>query len=183
MNKVIRIARKRAVLFAFMLGFSVLLAGVASASALTASEFELMSEATDAYLSSGKSPNITAQDLFNVLNDGDSSNDPFVLSVRAASQYAKGHIAGAINIPWREVAKQENLAKLPKDRQIVVVCYTGHTASQVTALLNILGYDAINLQFGMTTWTLDEDVAPYRYKEVTHAKDYPFVTGTDPGSW
>jgi len=183
MNKVMRIARKRAVLFAFMLGFSVLLAGAFSASSMTASEFELMSEAADAYLSSGKSPNITAQDLFNVLNDGDSGNDPFVLSVRSASQYAIGHIASAINVPWREVAKQENLAKLPKDEQIVVYCFTGHTASQVTALLNILGYDAINLKFGMTSWTRDTDVAPSRYQEVKDAKDYPFVTGTEPGSW
>ena len=183
MNKVIRIARKRAVLFAFMLGFSLLLAGVASASDLTASEFELMSEAADAYLSSGKSPNITAQDLFNVLNDGDSGNDPLVLSVRSASQYAKGHIASAINIAWRAVAKQENLAKLPKNRQIVVYCYTGHTGSQVTALLNILGYDAINLKFGMTAWTLNTDIAPGRYQEVKDGKDYPYVTGDEPGSW
>ena len=183
MNKVMRIARKRTVLFAFALGFSVLLAGIASASDLTFSEFELMSKAADAYLSSGKSPNITAQDLFNVLNDGDASNDPFVLSVRGASQYAKGHIAGAINVPWREVAKQENLDKLPKDRQIVVYCYTGHTASQVTALLNILGYDAINLKFGMTSWTRDTDIAPGRYQEVKDAKDYPYVAGDDPGIW
>lgn len=182
MNKVMEIARKRAVLFAFVLDFSVLLAGAFSASSMTASEFELMSEAADAYLGSGKSPNITAQDLFNVLNDDDSGNDPFILSVRSASQYAKGHIASAINIPWREVARQENLAKLPKDRQIVVYCYTGHTASQVTALLNILGYDAINLKFGMTSWTRDTDIAPGRYQEVKDAKDYPFITGTEAAS-
>lgn len=183
MKKVMEIARKRAVLFALVLGFSVLLAGTFSASGMTASEFELISEAADAYLSSGKSPNITAQKLFNVLNDGDSGNDPFVLSVRSASQYAKGHIASAINIPWREVAKQENLAKLPKDGQIVVYCFTGHTASQVTALLNILGYDAINLKFGMTAWTLNTDIAPGRYQEVKDGKDYPYVTGDEPGSW
>ncbi len=182
MSKVLGIARTRTVLLVLALGFSLLIAGIASASSMTASEFELMSEAADAYLSSGKSPNITAQDLFNVLNDGDSGNDPFVLSVRSASQYAKGHIPTAVNVPWREVAKQENLAKLPKDKQIVVYCYTGHTGSQVTALLNILGYDAINLKFGMTAWTRDTDIAPGRYQEVKDAKDYPFVTGTEPGS-
>ena len=183
MNKVMRVARKRTVLFALVLGFSLLLAGTFSASSMTASEFEFMSEAADAYLSSGNSPNITAQDLFGLLNDDDSANDPFVLSVRSPEQYAKGHIASAINFYWREAAKEENLAKLPEDRQIVVYCYTGHTASQVTALLNILGYDAINLKFGMTSWTRDTDVAPKRYQEVKDAKDYPFVTGTEPGSW
>ena len=183
MNKGMKIAKKRAVLVVLMLGLLALLVGAFSASSMAHSELEAMGEATDAYLSSGKSPNINAQSLFDVLNDGNSDNDPFVLSVRSASQYAKGHIASAINIPWREVAKQENLAKLPKDRQIVVYCYTGHTASQVTALLNILGYDAINLKFGMTSWTRDTDIAPGRYQEVKDAKDYPFVTGTKPGSW
>ena len=86
-----------------------------------------------------------------------------------------GHIPGAINIPWREVAKQENLAKLPKDRQIVVYCYTGHTASQITALLNILGYDTINLKFGMTSWTINKDIAPGRYEEAKHSHNYPLV--------
>ena len=183
MNKVLGIARNRTVLVAFALGFSLLIAGAASASELSASEFESMRKASDTYLSSGESPNITAQDLFSLLNDGDAANDPFVLSVRSPEQYAKGHIASAINFYWREAAKKENLDKLPKDRQIVVYCYTGHTASQVTSLLNILGYDAINLKFGMTSWTRNTDVAPKRYQEVKDAKDYPFVTGTEPGSW
>ena len=123
-------------------------------------DFAVVQQAADAYLSAGKSPNISAPDLFEILNDGDPSNDPFILSVRSAEQYAKGHIPGAVNVPWREVAKAENLAKLPTDKQIVVYCYTGHTASQVTAILSSLGYDAINMKFGMTGWTTDPDVAP-----------------------
>jgi len=75
---------------------------------------------------------------------------------------------------------EENLAKLPKDRQIVVYCYTGHTASQITALLNILGYDAVNLKFGMTSWTLNKGIALGRYEKAEHCKNYPIVHGTKP---
>ena len=144
------------------------------------SQFEMIREAADIYLSSGKTPNISAEELYTNLADGDPDNDPFILSVRSPEQYTKGHIPGAVNIPWREVAKEENLAELPKDRQIIVYCYTGHTASQVTSLLNILGYDAINLKFGMTAWTLDKDIAPGRYEETEDGKNYPIVRGAEP---
>jgi len=161
-------------IYCILLAVVVLLAASCAAQATTTTPVR---EVADAYLSSGKAPNISAEVLYNKITDANTDNDPFILSVRSPEQYAKGHIPGAVNIPWREVAKEENLAKLPKDRQIVVYCYTGHTGSQITALLNILGYDAVNLQFGMTSWTLDEDVAPGRYNESSDCKDYPFVTG------
>ncbi len=136
---------------------------------------EVIREAADAYLSSDKAPNISAEELYGILYDDNPDNDPFILSVRSPEYYEKGHILGAINIPWREVAKEENLAKLPKDRQIVVYCYTGHTASQITALLDTLGYDAINLKFGMTSWTINKDIAPGRYEHAKHSHDYPLI--------
>lgn len=145
-----------------------------------ASTVEVVREAADTYLSSDEVPNISAEELFVKITDDDPANDPFILSVRSPEHYAKGHISGAINIPWQEVAKEENLAKLPKDRQVVVYCYTGHTSSQITAILNMLGYDAANLKFGMTAWTLNKSIAPGRYDESKDCKNYPLVRGTEP---
>ena len=103
-------------------------------------------------------PVIKAQALFDNINDGNAANDPVVVSVRAPEHYAVGHIPGAINIPWRQVTKSENLEKLPTDRQIVVYCYTGHTGAVATTALNLLGYDAVNMKFGMGAWTTDPAV-------------------------
>ena len=47
--------------------------------------------------------------------DGDDGNDPVILSIRSAVQYAKGHIPSAINIPLKKIAKVENLKKLNPD--------------------------------------------------------------------
>ena len=69
-----------------------------------------------------------------------------------------GHIEGAYNIPWKSIVDPANLAKLPTDEQIVVYCYTGHTGQVAAALLRILGYDAINLKFGMMGWTDDDEI-------------------------
>jgi rhodanese-related sulfurtransferase len=119
-------------------------------------------------------PTMSADDLYENLNDGDDSNDPFILSVRSAEHYALGHIPGAYNIPWKEIADPENLAMLPTDQQIVTYCYTGHTGQVAATLLRIFGYDAINLKFGMMGWTDDDDVlATARY---AGAAGYPVET-------
>lgn len=98
-----------------------------------------------------------AADLFANLNDGDTSNDPVVLDTRAAEDYAAGHVPGAINVNIKEMFTAANLAKLPKDKQIVSYCYSGQTASQVTGALRLLGYDAYNMQFGMASWAIVND--------------------------
>jgi rhodanese-related sulfurtransferase len=138
-------------------------------------EAEIIRVACNAYASAG-TKNIKAGDLLNLIMDGDDGNDPVIVSIRSAEQYAKGHIPGAINIPFKEIARVENLEKLNPDRQIVVYCYTGRTASQATAILNILGYDARNLLWGMTGWTNNPEIAPYRY-DPDGNPDYPFEVG------
>lgn len=132
---------------------------------------ELIRTACYAYANAG-AKYIKAGDLLNLIMDGDDGNDPVILSIRSAVQYAKGHIPGAINIPFKDIAKIENLEKLNPDKQIVVYCYTGRTASQATAILNILGYDARNLLWGMTGWTTDPDIAPSRFDPAQSA-NYP----------
>ncbi len=82
----------------------------------------------------------------------------FVLDIRAPEHYSAGHIAGAVNIPFRRLAEEANLKKLPTGQQIVVVCYDGHAASQATRLLNQLGYDAVAMRDGMSVWTGDVNV-------------------------
>lgn len=75
--------------------------------------------------------------------------DLFLLDIRKAEDYRKGHIPGARNIFWLDLFKEENLDKLPKDKKIILICYVGHTASQVMVLLRLLGYDVNAMKFGM----------------------------------
>ena len=103
-------------------------------------------------------PVIAADALYENLTDGDESNDPLIISVRSPEDYAKGHIPGAYNIPWKTIANDENLAKLPADKPIVVYCYTGHTGQVAATILRILGYDVTNLKYGMMGWTDDAEV-------------------------
>jgi rhodanese-related sulfurtransferase len=138
---------------------------------------EIVRIAADTWLNSGSAPTISADALFDNLNDGDTSNDPVIVSVRSPDDYAKGHIAGAINIPWNQIANPENLAKLPPDKPIVVYCYTGHTGQVADTVLSILGYKVTNLKYGMMGWTTNDEVlATTRFDPATQP-DYA-VQGT-----
>ncbi len=78
------------------------------------------------------------------------SNDIFVLDIRNASDYEKDHIKGAANIPFAEVG--QNLDQIPKDKLVVLYCYTGQNGGQVVAALNLLGYNAKSLSGGWGGW-------------------------------
>jgi len=87
---------------------------------------------------------ITIQDLF-VAPD-----DYFIINYWPEEEYLDpGHVDGAYQFtPKASLASTADLATLPTDQTIVVYCYTGQHGSQVTAWLNILGYDAKDLKFG-----------------------------------
>jgi rhodanese-related sulfurtransferase len=76
-------------------------------------------------------------------------NNLFLLDVRRPEDYAKGHIPGTKNIFWLTLMDPLNIAKLPRNREIIVICYVGHTASQTLVLLKLLGFKARVLKFGM----------------------------------
>ena len=131
--------------------------------------------AAGAYFSAGPRT-INAADLFENLNDGDADNDPYIISLRSAEDYAKGHVSGAVNMSVKELFTAENLAAIPPDRDVVVICYTGQTAGQATAGLNMLGYEAYSLLHGMSSWTSDPDVFVKRFNPDTHTGDYTIDT-------
>ncbi len=132
----------------------------------------ILRAAADQYVTT-HAPVITAQALFDNLNDGNASNDPQIISVRKPEHYSIGHIPGAINIPWNQIAKVENLKKIDPSKPIVVYCYTGHTGQIATTVLNLLGYDATNLKWGIMSWTKDASVRVISaFNEETDAHDY-----------
>jgi len=97
----------------------------------------------------------------------DSESDEYVIvSVRQAEDYALGHVKGAINIPFG-AGMQDALTELPKDKKIIVYCYTGQTGSQTAAILRLLGYEAYNMQFGMGSAESEKGWLGAGYETVT----------------
>lgn len=73
--------------------------------------------------------------------------DAFILDIRSAEDYGKGHVKGAVNAPWGP-AIAENLKFIPADKTVYVYCYTGQTAGQAVNTLNVAGFDAKSVHLG-----------------------------------
>ncbi|MEQ9620729.1 MAG: rhodanese-like domain-containing protein [Coleofasciculus chthonoplastes F1-TOW-03] len=61
-----------------------------------------------------------------------------LVDVREPSEYASGHIPGAINIPVRSLTK--NLDKIPTDKPVILYCSSGHRTAIGMTALRLLGY-------------------------------------------
>lgn len=120
--------------------------------------------------------NITANDVYANVNDGNPDNNFFLLCYWAEGPYNLGHIPGSYRFEPGSLGYEENLKYLPTDKQIVVYCYTGQTSAQVCTYLNMLGYNAYTMLFGMNAVTDRADILGQNDYHAP-ATDYPVVIG------
>ncbi len=87
---------------------------------------------------------------------------PFVLDVRGAPEAAivRFDWSDAL-IPHTEVPAR--LAEIPRDREILVHCKLGGRSAQAAAVLAAAGYDAVNMEGGITAWAQQIDPSMPRY--------------------
>jgi rhodanese-related sulfurtransferase len=79
--------------------------------------------------------------------------DFVVVDVRPnPAEYGNGHIPGAIQMPVQNILDTKNLARLPKDKKLILVCVTGQTQNLPVVALRALGYDAYTMAFGYAAW-------------------------------
>jgi rhodanese-related sulfurtransferase len=96
--------------------------------------------------------NLIAAPLFDGVDDpalNDEISDFFVVDLRTPTEFCTGHLPMAMNIPVTELGKPENLALLPFDKPVLLICNSGHNASVAEGVLRILGYEAWALRGGM----------------------------------
>jgi rhodanese-related sulfurtransferase len=75
----------------------------------------------------------------------------FILDVREQSEWVQFHIPGATLVPLGSLPQE--LAKVPKDKMIVVVCRTGHRSAQGRDILLKAGYSNVtSMAGGVTEW-------------------------------
>ena len=78
--------------------------------------------------------------------------DYYVMDIRAAADFDKGHVAGAINSTLGTIVADAAAS----NKTILVVCYTGQSASHATVALRLSGYPTAKvLKWGMSGWRAD----------------------------
>jgi rhodanese-related sulfurtransferase len=75
----------------------------------------------------------------------------FILDVREPFEWQQFHIPGATLIPLGSLPSR--LSEVPKDREVVVVCRTGHRSAQGRDILLNAGYPQVtSMAGGVTQW-------------------------------
>ena len=131
------------------------MSGGALAESLTPSEQAAVHRAVDQFLSSlpqNANYDVTAEDVLERIKAD--MGDFVILDVRMPREkkYDVAHLPGAMHAAVHELAKPETLAKLPKDKDIIVHCDTGQQQNKVLTVLRLMGYDAYALKWGYMAW-------------------------------
>lgn len=133
----------------------VVLAPFAFAQAPIADEPAAIAEAAQRFMASGKPMFLSPDKLKEMM--ANPATAPALVSVCAPDDYAKAHVPGSINIPRGAFWKPASLAKLPpKDKMVVTYCYTGTGAVGPAVVLNLMGWNAAQLEWGMMAWTKND---------------------------
>ncbi len=76
-------------------------------------------------------------------------NEALLIDVREPGEYAREHIAGAQSLP----VSAFDVAKLPRDRKIVLCCHSGMRSTRALAQLQAAGFNEVaHLDGGMAAW-------------------------------
>lgn len=88
--------------------------------------------------------------LLDRLDDPDA---PLVLDVRTPDEYYRGHVPGAINIPYQQVGARLAELGAVNGRDIVVYCEAGPRAQRAETTLRQAGFERVyELEGDMAAW-------------------------------
>ena len=81
------------------------------------------------------------------------SADVFYLDVRTPMEYKSNGLKGFTNISVDQLSG--NLHRIPKEKEIVVICQSGSRSSSAARLLSKNGYERVtNVRGGMGAWMM-----------------------------
>lgn len=95
--------------------------------------------------------NVSVSEALVLVSDG-----ALLLDVREDNEWSAGRALGAIHIPLNEVP--DGLDNLTKQQTIVCVCRSGVRSARAAVFLQEHGFDAVNLEGGMLTWSADGEL-------------------------
>lgn len=97
--------------------------------------------------------------------------DPLIVDVSNSTDFAKGHINGALHMPPSRIEAGNQQLLKQKERPVLVYCQRGQVSPQMANRLVKLGFERIHvLAGGLTQWVSDNQPIS-RHKDKTGKKD------------
>jgi rhodanese-related sulfurtransferase len=80
----------------------------------------------------------------------------FVMDIRDTTTFKKGHVAGAVNVQFKEILNYFKANDMTKYTKVYLVCFSGQSAAYATGLLRLAGYNNVfSMKYGMASWHSD----------------------------
>ncbi len=77
----------------------------------------------------------------------------YLIDLRSPEAFARGHIAGAHNVAFKDLYKHVKGIDAASYENIVIICFAGQASGYAVSLLRAAGYaNAISLKWGMSSW-------------------------------
>jgi len=96
------------------------------------------------------SKNVPVKEFDNLIK---SKKNALLLDVRTPKEVAAGHLANSTNIDFYGSNFKEKLAKLDKNKPVLVYCHSGHRSGLTMKTMKEMGFKEIyNLETGIMGW-------------------------------
>ncbi len=93
---------------------------------------------------------LTQEELLAAMQGGEV---PLILDVRSAQEFSDGHVPGAVNIEYTQLAERLDEIASRKERPVVVYCETGVRAGIAEKILKRGGFRQVrHLEGDMRAW-------------------------------
>ena len=91
-------------------------------------------------------------DALQEVTSADLAAGAFLLDVREDDEWVAGHAPGAVHVRLRELGA--HVDELPVDREVYVICRSGHRSAYAAQALAGAGLNAVNVADGMMGWAV-----------------------------
>lgn len=96
---------------------------------------------------------LTPQGATNMVN----RDNALVVDLRDSDEFREGHIAGSINVPYKELENRLSELEKHRERPLILVCKNGTQAGPAGRLLRGKGLDNIwRISGGIVAWRNDK---------------------------
>ncbi len=131
----------------------------------------ILADRVQAVLEEGFGANsVNAEDVFTY------PEDYMVFNYWSQADYETlGHIPGAYQLSPGSVTSDVSLSALSPTGTNVIYCWTGQTSALTTFYLNVMGYDALSLEFGANGMMYDQ-IAGHQWPAAGVGANFPVVT-------
>lgn len=81
-------------------------------------------------------------------------DDTWIVDVRTKAEFQWNHLNSAENYPWG-LGIYEEASNRPKDRPVLVMCFSGHRSPSIAVMLRRMGFEQVyNLHWGLLYYML-----------------------------